>query len=190
MITLGFKNYARTLDGVAMTEAFRQIEAEGADIVGLNCFRDPERMLPLAREVRDTVRCPVATQPVAYRCSDDRPYFQIQMIGDRPAFPLELDSFTLSRIEMAEYALKARDMGIDYIGSCCGSGPHHIRAMAEALGRTPRGSRYSPRLELHTIIGNREHVRERDERILCEQKYGKSLCHFQLRPDEPEDQAL
>ncbi|MFC1770016.1 homocysteine S-methyltransferase family protein, partial [Nitrospirota bacterium] len=184
MITLGFKYDTMTLDGVEMTEAFKRIEAEGAEIVGLNCFRDPDRMLPLAKEVREAVKCHVATQPVAYKCSDDKPYFQIQMVGDHPAFPLELDSFTLSRIEMAEYAVKARDIGINFIGSCCGSGPHHVRAMAEALGRTPRGSRYSPKLEVHPIIGNETHVREQDSRILCEQKYGKAHCHFMPKEEE------
>lgn len=184
MITLGFKYRTETLDGVEMTEAFRQIEAEGAEVVGINCFRDPERMLPLAKEVRGAVKCAVATQPVAYRCSEDKPYFQIQMAGDHTAFPLELDSFTLSRLEMADYALKAREMGINYIGSCCGSGPHHVRAMAEALGRTPRGSEYSPKLELHPIIGDDENVRELNDRILCEQKYGKAHCHFLLKEDE------
>ena len=104
MITLGFKYSTNTLDGVDMTEAFRRIEAEGADIIGLNCFRDPQRMLTLAAQITGAVKCPIATQPVAYRCTNDKPYFQIQLIGEHPAFPLELDSFTLSRIEMAEYA--------------------------------------------------------------------------------------
>jgi betaine-homocysteine S-methyltransferase len=31
---------------------------------------------------------------------------------------------------MADFALTARDMGINYIGICCGAGPHHVRAMA------------------------------------------------------------
>jgi methionine synthase I (cobalamin-dependent) len=34
---------------------------------------------------------------------------------------------------MAAYALKMRDMGVRYIGACCGSTPAHIRAMGEAL---------------------------------------------------------
>ena len=34
---------------------------------------------------------------------------------------------------MAEFALRARAEGINYIGGCCATGPSHIRAMAEAL---------------------------------------------------------
>ena len=40
-----------------------------------------------------------------------------------------------------------------YIGICCGAGPHHVRAMAEALGRRPPASRYSPDIELHPVLG-------------------------------------
>jgi betaine-homocysteine S-methyltransferase len=80
-----------------------------------------------------------------------------------------MDPLTLTRVEMAEYAAAARTLGVEYIGACCGAGPHHIRAMAEALGRTPPNSRYSPELHKHTIIGSGENIREKDRRIVDEQ---------------------
>jgi hypothetical protein len=86
---------------------------------------------------------------------------------------------------MANYALKAKEIGINYIGGCCGTAPHHLRAMAEALGRSVPNSKYSPRLELHAIIGDEAHQKERDKRILCEQSYEPAVCHFILEePDE------
>jgi len=184
MITLGFKSREQTLDGVGLEEAYKELEDLGADIVGINCFRDPERMLPLAEKVRNAVSCHVATQPVAYRCSDDRPYFQIQKFQGKNAFPLELDPFVLTRLEMADYAVKAKELGINYIGGCCGTASHHIRAMAEALGRTVPNSRYSHRLDLHTIIGDQDHKKERDAHILCEQEYEPAVCHFLLSEDK------
>ena len=54
---------------------------------------------------------------------------------------------------MADFARRARDIGVDYIGICCGGGPHHVRAMAEALGRETPASRYSPAIELHPVLG-------------------------------------
>ena len=180
MITLGFKSLDRTLDKIVLEDAFQELEDSGADIVGINCFRDPKRMLPLAERVRKKVFCFVATQPVAYRCTAERPYFQIQKFQDRLAFPLELDPLVLTRIEMADYALKAKEIGINYIGGCCGTAPHHLRAMAEALGRSVPNSKYSPRLELHAIIGDEAHKKERDKRILCEQIYDPAVCHFML----------
>jgi betaine-homocysteine S-methyltransferase len=178
MITLGFKYQDQTPDGVPLEEAFKELEDAGADIVGINCFRDPERMLPLADRLRKAVSCYTATQPVAYRCSEEKPYFQIQELDGHVAFPLELDPFVLTRFEMASYAQNAKELGINYIGGCCGTTPHHLRAMAEALGRTAPNSKYSPRLELHPIIGDEEHLREKDALTLCEQRYGAAACHF------------
>ena len=182
MITLGFKRDDKTLDGVQLEAAFQSLEAKGAEIVGINCFRDPQRILPLAQRLRDSVSCFTATQPVAYRCSHDKPYFQIQEYNGSVAFPLALDPFVLPRSEMAAYAQSAREIGVDFIGACCGAGPHHIRAMAEALGRTVPASHYSPQLEKHTIIGTASHIKEKDAQILCEQRYGKAHCHFMDKP--------
>jgi betaine-homocysteine S-methyltransferase len=97
MITLGFKKDDKTLEGIHLEESFNILEDKGADIVGINCFRDPERILPMATRVRDVVRCFVAAQPVAYRCSDEKPYFQIQEFSGKVAFPLGLDPFVLTR---------------------------------------------------------------------------------------------
>ena len=47
----------------------------------------------------------------------------------------------LSRQEMAEFARKADDAGIDFIGSCCGSVQAHVRAMAKVLGKLPEDER-------------------------------------------------
>ena len=68
-------------------------------------------------------------------------------------FPLALDPFTCTRFEMADFAVAARELGVGYIGICCGGAPHHVRAMAEALGRTPPASRYSPDISLHPVLG-------------------------------------
>src|SRR5262249_51360044 len=68
------------------------------------------------------------------------------------------------RFEMAQFAVQARELGVDYIGICCGAGPHHVRAMAEALGREVPASRYSPSMELHPMF--RPDVSSRDAAFL------------------------
>ena len=40
-----------------------------------------------------------------------------------------------------------------YFGVCCGAAPHHIRSMAEALGRTPPASRFSADMSKHACLG-------------------------------------
>jgi betaine-homocysteine S-methyltransferase len=145
----------RTIDGVEFDEACRQLEAAGADVVGLNCSRGPATMLPLLERIRAAVSCPVAAQPVPYRTTADEPTF-LALRGDdgRRAFPTGLDPFLHTRDEMADFATAARDLGVGFIGICCGGGPHHVRAMAESLGRQVPASRYSPDLTLHPILGD------------------------------------
>ena len=58
-----------------------------------------------------------------------------------------------NRYEIAEFAQEAHELGVGYIGLCCGAGPHHVRSLAEALGRTPPGSRYSPDMSKHAYFG-------------------------------------
>ena len=103
------------------------------DIVGANCLRSPEYMLPIMEEMRaavaDTVH--MAAQPVAFHGTDERPNFV-----SLPEFPYELEKITLPRTAMGEFAPRARDLGYNYIGSCCGSVAAHVREMARALGKT------------------------------------------------------
>ncbi len=135
---------AETAEGVALEEAVRVLVGDGADIVGTNCGRDPTRMLLMAEIVRKAVPGYVAAQPIAFRTRDDLTNFT-----QLPEFPLELDPLTLTRAEMADYAVRARELGINYIGSCCGSVAHHVRAMAEALGRRVPASAKSADLGRH-----------------------------------------
>ena len=147
-------------DGVVIEEACQRLEQAGAEVVGLNCTRGPQTMLPYVRRIRQAVACHVAAVPVPFRTSVAQPTFQsLQDPGcdvipeDRP-FPTALDPFTCNRYEMAAFAQQAYAHNIRYLGGCCGSGPHHIRAMAEALGRHPAASQYSPDMPQHYAFGN------------------------------------
>jgi betaine-homocysteine S-methyltransferase len=153
----------RTLDGFEFDEACKRLEAAGADVVGLNCSRGPETMLPLIDRIRAAVDCFVAAQPAPYRTTAAAPTFQLlrDPSGAR-AFPLALDPFLCTRFELADFAAAARDAGVGYLGVCCGGAPHHVRAMAESLGRTVPASRYSPDLTLHPILG--DHVQEKEQK--------------------------
>lgn len=152
----------RTIDGHAFPEACKRLEAAGAEVVGLNCSRGPRTMLPLLEEIRAAVDCHVAAQPVPYRTTSDAPTFQsLRDTDGSRVFPIALDPFVCTRFELADFAVAARDLGVGYVGVCCGGAPHHVRAMAEALGREVPASRYSPDLALHPILG--EHVAEKEE---------------------------
>jgi len=153
MVTLAPTQPHLTRDGYEYADACRILAAEGALVVGLNCDRGPRTMVPLIAKIRDTVECAVAVQPVPYRTDAIAPTMETLLSpkGER-AFPIALDPFTCTRFDMARFAVQARELGVDYIGICCGAGPHHVRAMAEALGREVPASRYSPSMELHPMF--------------------------------------
>jgi methionine synthase I (cobalamin-dependent) len=145
-----------TRDGYTYAQACRHLEQDGADVVGLNCTRGPDTMLPIIEQIRDAVKGYVAAVPVTYRTTSEQPIFQtLKEPGKERAFPIELDPFEHTRSEMAEFARRCLSIGVNYIGTCCGAGPHHVRAMAEALGRTVPASRFSPDLSQHAMLGKK-----------------------------------
>jgi betaine-homocysteine S-methyltransferase len=102
----------------------------------------------------------IGALPVAYRTREAEPTFQsltdpafAPLYPDGRAFPVALDAFMTTRYEMAEFARQAYAMGCNYIGGCCGTAPHHVRAMAEALGRRPEASKYSVDMTKHAFFG-------------------------------------
>jgi betaine-homocysteine S-methyltransferase len=130
MVTLCFEKKTESYEGYSPAECGKRLEDAGADIVGINCLRNPENTLPLIKEMKDAVRCYVGCQPAAYRTPSDKPDFT-----SLPEFPLALDPLQLTRKEMGDYAKKAQDLGVRYIGSCCGAVATHVREMARALGK-------------------------------------------------------
>ena len=66
MVTLASTQPDQTRDGYPYAEACRILAAEGAQVVGLNCDRGPQTMLPLIAGIREAVECAVAVQPVPY----------------------------------------------------------------------------------------------------------------------------
>lgn len=159
LVTLAIHLEGTTREGWTPEDACRRLEDAGADVVGLNCIRGPQTMLPLLRSIREAVSGHVAALPVPYRTHEEQPTFQSLtdpdcacIPEDRP-FPTALDPFTCNRYEMGSFAHEAYEMGISYLGVCCGAGPHHIRSVAEALGRTPPASQYSADMSKHAFLG-------------------------------------
>jgi betaine-homocysteine S-methyltransferase len=146
-------------DDYTVPEACQRLKDAGADVVGVNCIRGPNTMLPVLEEIRKDVEGPLAALPVPYRTTPEEVNFQAltdsgcDCIPDRP-FPTALDSLACNRYEIAEFARKALALGATYQGVCCGAGPHHIRSMAEALGKNPPASRYSPDMSKHYALGS------------------------------------
>ncbi len=169
VITLALPARGTLLDDVSVADACAALADDGADVVGLNCFRGPATTLPPLRAILDRVDVPVAALPVPYRTTEAHPtYFDLPdaraTVGapDGQTFPLALEPQLCTRFEVAAFTRAAVELGVRYLGLCCGAAPHVIRSMAEELGRTPPASLYSPDASRLSALGTDPRLTARD----------------------------
>lgn len=167
VITLAPMAFEEMADGLSIVETAQRLEQAGADVVGMNCFRGPQTLLPWLKQIRESVSCHVAGLPVPYRTTPEEPTF-FNLTDDRAqvpsphgrAFPTALDPLYANRYEIGQFAKDAYEIGVNYLGVCCGATPMHIREVAEAVGLTTEASRFSERMENHFMYGTNERLPE------------------------------
>jgi len=158
VITLAIHKSNMLRDGISPIEACKKLAENGAAVVGFNCARGPDTMLPLLRELRKAVNIPIAALPVGYNTNPEKPTMQTLIPIDRCY--LELEPYVLTRFQVMEFTKQCMEIGVNYMGVCCGGAPYMIRAMAEALGRSPPASEFSPDLSKHFALGNHPSLKE------------------------------
>jgi betaine-homocysteine S-methyltransferase len=156
------------MDDVGIVEACQRLEQAGADVVGMNCFRGPNTMLPWLRQIRAAVSCHVAALPVPYRTTEAEPTF-FNLTDDNGVtvpsphgrtFPTALDPLSCNRYEVGAFAAEAYALGVRYLGVCCGASPMLIRQVAEAVGLTTEASRFSENMHNHFMYGDSQRLPE------------------------------
>jgi 5-methyltetrahydrofolate--homocysteine methyltransferase len=125
---MSFAEGGRTVTGTDAATAAVVLGALGADVIGANCQTGPDEMLPVIREMACYSSRPLVAQPNA-----GMPHLT-QGGTVYPGTPAHL----------AQFAERFAEAGAGLVGSCCGSTPHHTRAIAARLGRRPPVSRDSP----------------------------------------------
>ncbi|WP_411027280.1 homocysteine S-methyltransferase family protein, partial [Salmonella sp. s54925] len=113
--------------------AVRLVQA-GADIIGINCHFDPFVCIEAVRKMKEGLakaglKAHLMIQPLAYLTPDCGK----QGFIDLPEFPFALEPRVLTRWEMHKYAREAYDLGIRFIGGCCGFEPYHTRSISQEL---------------------------------------------------------
>src|SRR5688572_29203536 len=106
-----------SLDGVAPESFVPELEARGADVVGLNCSVGPAAMLEALERMARVARVKLAAQPNAGK-------------------PREVEGrhlYLSSPEYMALYARRFINTGVRLVGGCCGTTPDHIRAIKVAV---------------------------------------------------------
>ena len=153
-------------DGVSIIETCKELEQLGGDVVGMNCHRGPNTMMPYLKEVRKVLKCHVAGLPITYRTTDDYPtFFNLPdnngcscRTPHETTFPTALDPMQCNRYEIGKFAKEAFAIGINYIGVCCGATPMLIREVAEAVGLKVPASRYRENMENHYMFGKNKRI--------------------------------
>ena len=165
VLTLAPMAFQEMADGVGIVETAQRLEQLGVDVVGLNCFRGPATMLPWLKEIRAAVSCHVGALPIPYRTTPEEPtFFNLSDPGAEVAcphgrtFPTALDPLQTNRYEIGAFAKEAYDLGVNYIGVCCGATPMHIREVAEAVGLVTDASRFSENMANHFMYGDNERL--------------------------------
>lgn len=114
---LAMEDVGRTSDGYLVSEAFEQLVAAGADVVGFNCRTGPNGIIRVLENTRVPDQVPVSVFPNA-------------------GIPDYIDGryhYVSTPAYFAESALRFANLGARVIGGCCGTTPAHIQAIAEAL---------------------------------------------------------
>ncbi|XP_059910475.1 betaine--homocysteine S-methyltransferase 1-like [Gadus macrocephalus] len=179
------------MHGVSTGECAVRLVKAGAQIVGVNCHFDPMTCVKAVKMMKDAVekaglKAHYMVQPLAFHTPD----CNCQGFIDLPEFPFGLEPRILTRWDMHAYAREAYNVGIRYIGGCCGFEPYHIRAVAEELaterGILPAASEkhglWGAGLEMHT----KPWVRARARRDYWEQlkpASGRPLCPSMSTPE-------
>lgn len=166
VVTIAPMGENKMRDGLSPADACAELEQRGAAVAGMNCFRGPATMMPFLREIRSRLKGHVAALPIAYRTTEAHPTFfnlpdENGCICPAPhgrPFPTALEPMSCNRYEIRAFADEAWQMGVRYLGVCCGASPVYIREVAEAMGRKPPASKYREDMSRHFIYGNHERL--------------------------------
>lgn len=105
--------------GVKPAVAVQTLAAQGVRIIGANCGRGVDEMRVIAKELTDA-----------------RPEGIFIITQSNAGLPKLVGGdfiYDGTPEEMAKYALDMKAMGVNVIGSCCGSSPAHTKAMAATV---------------------------------------------------------
>ncbi len=117
LCSLACAEEGRLPSGLPITEAFAQLTAAGAEIVGVNCLNGPHATLRLLEHV---------------------PLVPDQLLAAYPnaGYPRYYEGRFLYHTAPDYFAKVAREMvgqGARLVGGCCGTGPAQVAAMAAAI---------------------------------------------------------
>ena len=116
--TFSFDTHGRTSMGVSPTQAAQAMAALGVPVTGANCGHAPEEVLDFLPQIRQAA-------PDAYLIA--KPNAGVPRMVKRQVV------YDATPQRMAELTLRYMELGARIVGTCCGSSPAHIAAIAAAM---------------------------------------------------------
>ena len=117
--TMSFDTNLRTMMGVKPAMAVTHLSSIGVRIIGANCGRGTDEMRQIAQQMVDA-------RPEGVFIITQSNSGLPKLVGDTFMYEGTPD-------EMAIYAAEMKAMGVNIVGSCCGSTPAHTQAIAAAI---------------------------------------------------------
>ena len=119
IVTFSFDTNLRTMMGVKPAVAVQTLAAQGVRIIGANCGRGVDEMRVIAKELTEA--------------RSEGVYILTQSNAGLPKLVGGDFIYDGTPDEMAKYAQDMKELGVNVIGSCCGSTPAHTAAMKAAI---------------------------------------------------------
>lgn len=117
-VTMSFEADGRTFTGCCAGSFALTMEALGVDALGINCSLGPDEILPIAKEIR---------------CYTDLPL----IIKANAGLPDPItNQYHLDAESFAQKMRAYEEIGVHYVGGCCGTNPDFIRALSKLNLRT------------------------------------------------------
>ena len=113
LVSMIFDEKGKLLTGADIKTAVITLEGLGIDGIGMNCGLGPDQMLELVKEMTKYSSAPIFLQPNA-------------------GLPVSVNGVTTYNVTPEEFAQKQLEIlknGVCALGGCCGTNPHHIKAM-------------------------------------------------------------
>lgn len=113
--TMSFEANGRTFAGVPVAAAALTLDALGVDALGINCSLGPAQILPLMEEMAKWTEKPL-------------------IVKSNAGLPnLVTNEYDMTAAEFAAASARFAEIGVQYIGGCCGTTPEFICALNASI---------------------------------------------------------
>lgn len=116
--SMTFEPVGRTMMGNTVDDVIEGLKDLSPDAIGLNCSLGPESALPIIESFKEKTDIPLLFKPNA-----GKPQVPVGGISENE---FNADVF-------AGDAYRAAQLGVKYVGGCCGTDPEYIRKLAKKI---------------------------------------------------------